>query len=181
MIGGMQGTDGDPHDSVETSDPLRAARRAERTREAVTMALYISLSLLAVMVALPPDVTPAASSEPAVMLLFTSIGLLVAHQLAFRLSARLAHHGHLAAHHLELLAAQLVGGLAVTAVAVVPVLVFGVTPGVIIAELLLLAFIAVVGYVAARMIPVSRGRALVYVAGVVGLVLVVIWIKLLVH
>ena len=49
------------------------------------------------------------------------------------------------------------------------------------AELLLLAFIAGVGYAAARSVPLSRPRALVYVAIVVVLALAVLCVKGLVH
>lgn len=168
----------------ETSaDPLlltRAATRRERIREGVTMALYIALSLLAVMFALPSSVTPSDAAAHASLLFVTSIGLLIAHQLAFRLSARLAH-GKLASEHLELLAAQLVGGLAVTLVAVVPVLLIGDQAGLIVAELALITFIAVVGYIAARGIPLSRPRSMLFVAGVVALTLVVIGVKNLAH
>ncbi len=144
------------------------------------MALYIALSLLAVMFALPASVSSAAGASHAGILFVTSIGLLIAHQLAFRLSARLAH-GKLASEHAELLAAQLIGGLAVTVVAVVPVLLIGGQAGLLIAELALIAFIGVIGYIAARSIPVSRTRALLYVAGVVGLTLVVVGVKNLAH
>jgi len=51
---------------------------------------------------------------------------------------------------------------------------------VLFAELLLVAFIAVVGYAAARTVPVSRGRAVVRTTSVVAPTLVVIWIKNLV-
>lgn len=165
---------------AETQVPESAATRKERIREGVTMALYIALSLLAVMFALPSAFSSEDASSHAAVLFATSIGLLIAHQLAFRLSARLAH-GKLASEHLELLAAQLIGGLAVTLVAVLPVLLIGGQAGLFIAELALLAFISVVGYVAARGIPVSRVRALLYVAGVVGLTLVVIGVKNLAH
>jgi hypothetical protein len=158
-----------------------AAHRRELIREGVTMALYISLSLLAVMVALPPDISPAASSTPALALFVTAFGLLIAHALAFRISARLAHRGRLASEHLELLGVQIVGGLAVTIVAAAPVLLFGAATGVLVAELLLVAFIAVVAYAAVRMVPVSRGRAVTYVAAVVLLALVAVGIKNLVH
>jgi hypothetical protein len=155
-------------------------QRQARFREGLTMALYIGLSLLAVMVALPRNVTAALDPHPAVALFLTSIALLVAHQLAFRLSARLTHRGEIASEHLDLLAAQLVGGLAVTAVAVIPVLLFEGRTGVIIAELALLAFIAAVGYASARTVH-GRGRALLYVFGVIVLVLVVLWLKDVVH
>ena len=156
-------------------------QRQARVREGLTMALYIGLSLLAVMVALPRNVTATLEPHPAVALFLTSISLLIAHQLAFRLSARLAHQGALGAEHLDLLAAQVVGGLAVTAVAVIPVILFEGRTGVVIAELALLAFIAAVGYASARTIHVSRVRALLSVLGVIALVLVVLWIKELVH
>ena len=162
-------------------DATHGVASQDRMREGLTMALYIGLSLLAVMVALPTDVTAALNPHPAVTLFLTSIALLIAHQLAFRLSARLAHRGEIATEHLDLLAAQVVGGLAVTAVAVIPVVLIGGRTGVVVAELLLLAFIAVVGYASARTIHVSRVRALLSVAGVIALVLVVLWIKDLVH
>ncbi|HVG98854.1 MAG TPA: hypothetical protein VNK05_18240, partial [Chloroflexota bacterium] len=152
----------------------------ERVHEGLTMALYVSLSLLAVLVALPPSMDPGAAARPALTLCLTSVGLILAHALAFRLSARLVHHGALPAAQLELLAAQLAGGLAVTAVAVTPVLLIGGPEGVRAAEFLLLAFVAVVGYLAARAVPVSRPRALAYVAFVVALALGVLWIKSLV-
>ena len=167
--------------TARSSSTLDEGQRQARIREGLTMALYIGLSLLAVMVALPRNVTAALDPHPAVTLFLTSISLLIAHQLAFRLSARLAHQGALGAEHLDLLAAQVVGGLAVTGVAVVPVLLFEGTTGVVIAELALLAFIAVVGYAAARTGRISRARALLSVLGVIALVLVVLGIKGLVH
>src|SRR4029079_5253660 len=93
---------------------LDEGQRQARIREGLTMALYIGLSLMARMVALPRHVTPPLDPRRAVTLFLTSISLLIAHQLAFRLSARLAHQGALGAEHLDLLAAQVVGGLAVT-------------------------------------------------------------------
>lgn len=172
-----------PDETAARADPSATdeGHRQARVREGLTMALYIGLSLLAVMVALPRNVTAALDPHPAVTLFLTSISLLIAHQLAFRLSARLAHQGALGAEHLDLLAAQVVGGLAVTTVAVVPVLLFEGTTGVVIAELALLAFISAVGYASARTIHMSRARALLSVLGVIAIVLVVLGIKELVH
>lgn len=151
--------------------------RRERLREGVTMALYVGLSLLAVMVALPSDAGPSASDSPAALLFLTALGLLIAHWLAFRISARLAHRGRLASEHLELLAAQLAGGLAATAVAVLPVLLLGTPTGILVAELLLIGFVALVAYAAARTVPLDRIRAGGYVAAVVVLSLVVLSVK----
>jgi hypothetical protein len=167
------------HEAAPATDHYDHAQ--ERKREGVTMALYISLSLLAVLVALPSTLNPGTAESPALTILLTSIGLILAHVLAFRISTRLAHRGQLSATNLELLAAQISGGLAVTFVAVFPVLIIGGPEGVRAAELLLLAFVAVVGYVAARSVPLSPLRALAYVAAVVALTLVVLWVKNLVH
>ena len=106
---------------------------------------------------------------------------MLAHTLAFRISTRLLDGGELSGAHVELLAAQLVGGLAVTAVAVLPVLIVGGSDGVLVAQWLLLAFVAVVAYVAARSAAVSPARALVYVLVVVALTVGVLWVKSLVH
>jgi hypothetical protein len=61
------------------------------------------------------------------------------------------------------------------------VLLIGGRGGVLAAELLLVAFIAAVGYVAARLVPPSRPRALADVAVVMVLALGVLWVKGLVH
>jgi hypothetical protein len=60
------------------------------------------------------------------------------------------------------------------------VLLIGGPDGVRAAGFLLLAFVAVVAYLAARAVPVSRPRALAYAASVVALALGVRWIKSLV-
>lgn len=166
-----------PAGTGHSEDQRAAAHRRERLREAVTMALYISLSLLAVMLAVPRDVGPATAESPALIIFLTALGLILAHQLAFRLSTRLAHHGHLGREHLDLLAAQLAGGLVVTIVACVPVVLIDGIRGVIVSELVLLTFIAGVAYSAARLVPHSRLRSLAYAAGIVVIALVVLWVK----
>jgi hypothetical protein len=158
-------------------DARAAAHRRERVREGVTMALYVSLSLLAVMLALPRDAVPASGESPAMVIFLTAIGLILAHQLAYRLSTRLAHHGRLGREHLDLLAAQLVGGLLVTVVAVVPLLLLEGRRGIILSELVLLTFIAGVSYTAARMRPFGRVRSLLYTGGIVLLAMGVLWVK----
>jgi hypothetical protein len=145
----------------------------ERRREALTMALYVSLSQLAVMAALP------SSAEAAVVIALTSVGLILAHRLAFRLSSRLVDQGRLSAASLELLGAQLAGGLAVTVVAVVPVALLPAPYDIRVAQMLLLAFVAVVGYASARAAGHSRGRAVVEVASVVAAATLVLWVKAL--
>ena len=61
------------------------AQRLELLREVPTMALYVSLSILAVLIALP-----IASSDNRVQagltVLATGVGLVLAHHLSFRMS-----------------------------------------------------------------------------------------------
>ena len=87
--------------------------------------------------------------------------------------------GDLPGEDVKLLRGQIAGGLAVVVIATVPLLIWG--PDALIAvEILLVALVAVVGYVAARSVPVSRLRAILYMAGVVVAVLAVLWLKSLV-
>jgi hypothetical protein len=144
-------------------------------REAVTMALYLSLSLLAVVLALPEGGDPADRTVVRTVLL-TSVGLLLAHQVAFRMSSRLVAHGRLDESATTLLGAQLAGGAIITILAVVPLIVGG-SAALPVSVGLLVVFVAVVGYLTARSGQVSRARALLYVAGVVIVVLAVLAVK----
>lgn len=161
--------------SVETSD----AETSEIWREGITMALYISLSQLAVMVALPTQQVQDASNL-ALTIALTSIGLILAHQLAFRLSTRLVAKGStVEGKDIRLLRAQLVGGGLVTLVAVLPVLLFG-NGAYRVSLALLLLFVLLVSYLAARSAPNSRTRSLVYVLIIGVLVVGVLFVKNLV-
>lgn len=155
-----------------------AERMREWVHEAVTMALYVGLSLLAVLVALPPG-THLSETDLAVTVLMTAVALLLAHAVAFRLSSRLVNKGLLDDAGRRLLAAQLVGGLATAVVASVPVFLLG-PDGIRVSEFLLLAFVAATGYRAARSVPASRTRALAYVGFLVLVVLAVLFVKSLV-
>ncbi|MEI8081125.1 MAG: hypothetical protein WCI74_04695, partial [Actinomycetes bacterium] len=69
-----------------------AAHKREVVREAVTMALYVSLSLLAVVLA-TPEVTHETKAQVAFVAFVTVCGLLFAHMLAFDVSTRLVTEG----------------------------------------------------------------------------------------
>lgn len=164
------------------SEPLPDEEERERNevvREAVTMALYVSLSQLAVLTALPRD----QATEDATLawtIALTSVGLVLAHQIAFRMSSRLISKGSvLEPIAPRILRAQLLGGVVVTLLAVVPVLVLG-AGALPVSMALLLLFVMVVGYAVARSAPASRLRSLVYVGGVVVLVGLVLAVKSLV-
>jgi hypothetical protein len=150
----------------------------ELLREAVTMALYISLSMIAVLLAVPASLETSDSSL-ALTVGVTAIGLVLAHQIAFRISTRLVSRGQLGDLSMGLLRAQLVGGAVAVMIAVLPILVFTANE-VLAAIIALLAFVCLVGYLAARSVPVSRLRAVGYVAGVVAVVTILLIIKSLV-
>ena len=169
-----EGTPPATHESGEE------ALRAEIWREGVTMALYVSLSQLAVMTALPTAVA-VQDEELALTTLLTSVGLILAHQVAFRMSSRLVAPGStLEPLAPRLLRAQLLGGAGVTALAAVPILVFG--PDAYRWSMgLLLLFVMIVGYLVARSAPYSRLRSLLYVLVVALTVILVLGVKSLVN
>ena len=178
------GTTSQPDHASRAAEPHQAGHLShahERVREGVTMALYIGLSLLAVLVAQETSHDPGEFESPAKDIVLTSAGLILAHMLAFQLSTRLVHNGEMSPASADLLWTQLIGGLAVTLVAVMPVLLIGGPGGVLTSKLLLIGLIAGVGYAAARSVPHSRPRSLLYVVIVVVLALVVLWVKGLVH
>lgn len=141
----------------------------------MTMALYISLSLLAVLVASPAQHEPSGTTA-AVTLVVTSLGLVLAHHVAFRLSSRLVDKGLVTTESLELLGAQMSGALSVSAAAALPLLVFGDDTGRILSEVLLLVFVAGVGYRAVRQ-SAGPGRSILYVGGLVVAVGIVVAVK----
>lgn len=165
------------HDVV-SPDSTHDAQRREWLREAVTMSLYVSLSLLAVLVALPPGAS-LGDRHLALTILLTAVALLLAHQVAFRLSTRLINRGLLDDEGRRMLSAQVAGGLITGVVAAAPVFLFG-AGAIRLTEFLVLAFVAATGYRAARSVPTSRTKALAYVAFVVLVVLAVLFVKSLV-
>jgi len=60
--------------TVPTETASATNHRQARIREGLTMALYIGLSLLAVMLTLPSDLTATTDPHPAVTLFLTSMG-----------------------------------------------------------------------------------------------------------
>lgn len=147
-------------------------------REGITMALYVSLSQLAVMTALPTELM--VGRQAAITVFLTSFGLVLAHQVAFRLSSRLVAEGsQLNGFSLRLLRAQLIGGGSVTLIAVIPIVAVGGTAFQI-SILLLLLFVLAVAYLAARSKPMTRIRAIIYTSLIALVVLGVLVVKSLV-
>lgn len=157
----------------------READRREQVRESLTMALYVGLSLQAVLLVTPTPDADADNVGAAVTIFLTALSLLVAHQVAVRLSTKFTNQGLLDGATLRSLRAQSLGGLPVAFIAAAPVLVWG-SAGLVIAELLLLSFVAVVGFLAARSRGATRTRSFGYVLGVVLVVAGVLALKILV-
>lgn len=166
--------------SVSLSFDEAERERMEVWREGITMALYISLSQLAVMTAMPAQ-EASENATLALTVALTTIGLVLAHQVAFRMSSRLVAPGSkLEPLAPRVLRAQLLGGGAVTLLAVLPILIFG--PDAYHWSIgLLLLFVMVVGYLVGRSAPYSRIRSLAYVVVVAVIVVGVLAVKSLVN
>lgn len=162
----------------QTTHDHHAVRR-EVWREAVTMALYLSLSLLAVLLATGP-ITTDAKSEVVKTLLLTALGLLVAHLVAFAVSSRLVSRGQLDSESRDAIGAQIAAGLVVAVLAVLPTLILGPDVSLQVTEFLLLAFVCAVGYLAARQAGGSKVRAVAYSGVVFFLAIAVLLLKSLV-
>ncbi len=159
-------------DSIAAPEPSEL--RIEVAREGVTMALYQSLSILAVLLATPTPRADGANVRVAVTVFLTGLGLLAAHHVAFRLSSRLVNQGLLSDVSVSLLRAQALGGLPIVVGAAIPPLLLGAALGTTVSEVLLLVLVALVGYRAVRPAR-DRRQALGYLAGlvvVVGLLMV---------
>src|SRR5262245_53154262 len=94
------------HDGAPTTEPAPETNELELVREGVAMALYVSLSLLAVMAALPREVHATGPVVLAIGVALTALGLIAAHWLAFRLSTRLTYGELFRAEHAAVLSAQ---------------------------------------------------------------------------
>jgi hypothetical protein len=147
-------------DSAAAADSSRRHEQVvELRKEASTMALYVAICLLAAFAALPE----AGTHAHAIRIIWgVTVGLAVAHWFAFRVSARMVAAGRVRPHDVESAGAQLAGAAGVALLATIPVILFPRSVELQFVELLLAAFIAVVGFTVARGGGATRGRALVY-------------------
>ena len=91
-----------------------------------------------------------------------TVGLALAHWFAFRVSARMVGAGSVRPHDVKSAGAQLAGAAGVAVLASVPVVLFPESVELELVELLLAAFIALVGFAVARGGGATLARALVY-------------------
>jgi hypothetical protein len=134
------------------------------------MALYVAICLLAALAA----VSESAAEDHAFEIVWgTTVGLALAHWLAFGVSARLVAAGQVRRHDAQAAVAQPLGAAAVAPLATVPALIFPASVELDVVELVLACFIAFVGYAVSRSSGANRVRSFVYgatlliVAGVV--------------
>ena len=172
----MQAPQTEASDGAPDDAPGRPPPTTEFVREAITMALYVALSLLAVMVAVPHEQLAGVGS-PALVVALTSLGLILAHVVAFRISSQFVHYGLLTPEAVRLIGAQLGGGLLVTIVACVPLILLEGVRALQVAEIALLLVITGVAYAASRRSGTSHVRSVVHAVGVVVVVAVVLILK----
>lgn len=140
-------------------------RSAELRREAYTMALYVSVCLLAALTAVE-ERADAGHVDVLVLVWGTTVGLALAHWFAFRLSARLVAAGTMPRREAAIAGAQVAGALAVAALATVPVIVLPATAELDVVRLVLAGFVAAVAVAVARSGGASMARSLVYAVAV---------------
>jgi len=132
----------------------------EFRKEALTMALYVAICLMAALIAIPAS----AADHTNVMALIwgVTLGLALAHWFAFRVSARMVGAGTVRSSDVELIGAQLLGATGVAAVVSVGVLLLPESREFEGAEFLLAALISLIGFGVARNAGASLLRAVVY-------------------
>lgn len=125
------------------TSPSREEHHVEVRREALTMALYVSIALLAALALLDEG-----SHAVLAVVWGTALGLALAHFVAFELAARLADPDHGRRHVGHLAAAQAAGAAGVCLVVSAVVLVVPQRDDLLAAELATVASIAlvVIGY-----------------------------------
>jgi len=111
----------DPHETA-TRAAFEEITRRELAREAVTMALYVSITLLAALVALPSDDVPG-TLHTAALIWGGAAGLALAHWLAFDVGARLFETARLDRLHRLGGPVSLAAALSVALVASIPILI----------------------------------------------------------
>lgn len=143
-----------------TATPVTDERRMELWRDATVMALYMSIVLLAEMVALPEDysVTPSSTGHPPIWLIIwgTTIGLAMAHWFAYNLAAVEFRGRRTFRHDLESATSQVAAAAVVAVSATIPAILANDTIRVDAAAFGPALIVGVAGFLAAR----EAGRSL---------------------
>lgn len=163
--------DGSDTDLPEARSGDDSSHAAELRKEAFTMALYVAISLLAALIAIPDGAVEHV--HPVSLVWGTTVGLAIAHWFAFRLSALLVASGAVRRHDAETAGAQIAGAAVVGALATVPLVVVPESAELQAVRLVLALFVAVVGYAVARVGGAARLRAVVYATSVAAVAVLV--------
>jgi hypothetical protein len=152
----------EPHDLATAADPVIV-------RESLTMGLYITISLLAVLSAKPHG---GGTSAALTLVWGTTLGLVLAHWFAFQLTARLFAGSRLPSHDRMTMLGQAVAALVVVGLASVPLLLHA-NAGPALSRGVLAGLIGLFAFGAARHHGGSVGRASAYALVVVAIALAV--------
>ncbi len=153
------GTGTESGDSLlDDADARHADHRDHLVLEAVTMALYVAVCLLAALIALGDR--PDEHHVRAIALVWgTTIGLALAHLFAFRVAARWISGGTVSEADSAAALAQLGGAAFVAVLATIPIVVFGPSIEFDLVRLVLAVLIGGAGFGAARSAGASTTRA----------------------
>ncbi len=129
------------------------------------MALYVAIALLATLAAVDPD---HLTRRGTLLLIWgTTLGLAVAHYVAFRLASTLAKGSHLGRDDITTAGVQFLGAITVPAVCTLTGLLLADDgTAVDVAEFTLAGILGVTGYLAGRGNGASRGRSALLGGGV---------------
>ena len=160
-----------------SGEAIDAFIRRELAREGVTMALYVSLTLLTALIAIPSDDVPGTLGTAAVIW-GGAAGLALAHWLAFDIAARLYSTEHLDRLHRLGGPVALVAALAVALVASIPIVLAPDDIATEAAACALAAILALAGFGVGRRSGAGLLRSLIGGLIVLGVAGVVIAIKI---
>jgi hypothetical protein len=140
-------------------DDRNDERRVEVGLESSTMVLYVSVVLLAALVAI--DTSGDMSDAELLGLIWgTTLGLALAHFFAFRVSSHLVRGSRFHRRDAELAVAQLGGAVAVAVLCSIPVVLFSRASEYDVVRLELALLLGIAGYASGRTGGASRSRSL---------------------
>jgi hypothetical protein len=156
-------------DDADERDGLADQTDPMIVRESLTMGLYITISLLAVL-----STKPNGGTNAGVLALIwgTTLGLILAHWVAFQLTARLFSGGELPSHDRITMVGQAVAALGVASLASLPLL-LPTSAGPALSRGVLAGLVGLFAFGTARRHGGSGGRATAYALVVVAIALTV--------